>query len=304
MDVDMAAPGLERIVARDATLDVVAHGISFGEGPVWHSGKGCLFYVDIIGDTIWKYSPGIGNEIVLRPSNHADGMTLDRQGRLVVAGWASRTVWRMEDDGAIVTLASHYQGTKLNTPNDIVVKSDGSLYWTDPSGALFNVGMAGPEDDLQRYLDFHGVFRLGPDGRTITLVVEDFAYPNGLCFSPDETLLYINDTWLAHIRVFDVQSDGTLANGRIFYQLVGSEPGVADGMKVDVEGNVYVTGPAGIHVIDPQGKLLGRIKIPAHTTNMGWGDASWRSLYITTHSPGMVYRVRLKIPGVPVEIGR
>jgi gluconolactonase len=300
MHTDMAAPGFERIVSADATLDVVAHGILFGEGPVWDSRLGCLLYVDIIGDTIWKWTPGVGHEVVLRPSNKADGMTLDREGRLVVAGWASRTVWRMEPDGSLVTLASHYQGKKFNTPNDVVVKSDGAIYWTDPTGALFNVGMAGPEDDIQRYLDFHGVFRLSPDGQTISLIADDFPYPNGLCFSPDESLLYINDTWARHIRVFDVQADGSVANGRLFYGLLGDEPGVADGMKVDVEGNIYVTGPGGIHVTDPRGNLLGRLRIPAHATNICWGDADWRTLYITTHSTGMVYRVRLNVPGVPV----
>jgi gluconolactonase len=303
METDMAA-GFERIVSEDATLDVVAHGLYFGEGPVWDAHEGCLYYVDIIGDAIWKYTPGVGNEVVIRPSNHADGMTLDQERRLVVAGWASRSVWRRERDGSLVTLASHYQGKKLNTPNDIVVKSDGAIYFTDPSGALFNLGQASPEDDLQRYLDFHGVFRIGPDGGDLSLAVEDFPYPNGLCFSPDESLLYVNDTWQANIRVFDVQPDGSVTNGRLFYELVGEEPGVADGMKVDAEGNVYVTGPGGIHVTDPEGRLLGRLRVPAHATNLAWGDDDWQTLYITTHSPGMVYRVRLKVPGVPVPAER
>ena len=302
MHTDMEAPGFERIVSRDATLDVVAHGIFFGEGPVWDARNGCLFYTDIIGDTIWKWTPGLGHEVVVRPSNKADGLTLDREGRLVVAGWASRTVWRIEPDGSFVTLASHYDGQKLNTPNDIVVKSDGAIYWTDPTGALFNVGMAGPEDDIQRYLDFHGVFRLAPDDGPLSLAIEDCAYPNGLCFSPDESLLYVNDTWLANIRVFDVRPDGSVGNARLFYELVGHEPGVADGMKVDVEGNVYVTGPGGIHVIDPRGNLLGRLRLPAHATNLAFGDADWRTLYVTTHSPGLVYRVRLNVPGMPVPV--
>ena len=214
----------------------------------------------------------------------------------MVAGWASRSVWRMDHDGSIVTVASHYQGKKINTPNDIVVKSDGSIYWTDPPMAMYIPGMAG--DDLQRYLDFIGVFRLSPDGKTLTPVADDFENPNGLCFSPDESLLYINDTARRHIRVFDVKPDGTLSNGRLFYEARGDEPGNPDGMKVDVEGNVYCTGPAGIHVIDPKGNLLGRIKIPTHTTNMNWGDSDWRTLFITSRS--CVYRVRLGIPGVPV----
>jgi gluconolactonase len=297
MDTDMTAPGFERIVPKHAPLDRIAYGLQFGEGPVWNARQGSLLWVDIVGDTIWKWIPGKGTEILLRPSGKANGMTYDRQGRLVVAGWASRTVWRMEHDGSIVTLASHYQGQKINTPNDIVVQSDGATYWTDPPMAMYIPGMAG--DDVQRYLDFIGVFHLSPDGATLTPVADDFINPNGLAFSPDESLLYINDTSRRHIRVFEVQADGTLRNGRVFYEARGEEPGNPDGMKVDTEGHVYCTGPAGIHVIDPRGNLLGRMKIPGHVTNMAWGDADWRSLYITTRDS--VYRVRLQVPGVPVS---
>ena len=298
METDMEAPGFERIVSPDASLEVIADDFIFGEGPVWNARQSFFLWVDIIGDTIYRWSPGVGKEIVLRPSGKANGTTYDRKGRLVVAGWGSRTVWRMEHDGSIVTLASHYNGKKINTPNDIVVKSDGSIYWTDPPGAMHIPGMEG--DDVQRYLDFNGIFRLSPDEKTVTLVVEDCTYPNGLCFSPDESMLYINDTRDANIRAFDVQSDGSVRNARLFYTLVGTEDGVADGMKCDVEGNVYVTGPAGIHVVSPEGELLGRLKLPHHATNLAWGESDWKSLFITTSVPGLVYRVRLNIPGVPV----
>lgn len=296
MDTDKAAPGLERIVPKDAVLTRISYGWIFTEGPVWNAREGCLLWTDIVGDKILKWVPGEGVRVVLSPSGHANGMTLDREGRLVVAGWGARTVWRMEPDGSIVTLASEYQGKKINTPNDIVVKSDGSIYWTDPSGALFIPGMCG--EDVQRYLDFHAVFRLSPDGSTLTPVADDFESPNGLAFSPDESLLYVNDTARRHIRVFDVQPDGSLRNGRVFYEDKYDEPGVPDGMKVDMEGNVYCTGSGGIHVIDPQGNLLGRLRTPDHVSNMAWGDADWRSLYITQRSN--VWRVRLTIPGVPV----
>lgn len=295
LDVDMAAPGLERIIPEGAMLDVIAQGIQFGEGPVWDDKKNCLFFVDITGDTIWKWTPGIGSEIVMRPSTKADGMTLDREGRVLVAGWGSRTVWRLEPDGSTTTLASHWQGKRLNTPNDIVVKSDGWIYFTDPSGACFNVGMGGP--DVQRYLDFHGVFRVSTDGRQLDLLIDDFVYPNGLCFSPDESLLYVNDTRLNNIRVFDVRPDGSVTNGRLFFTCVGDEPGLADGMRCDVEGNVYVTGPTGMQVVSPEGQLLGRIHIPTHVTNMGFGDPDWKGLYVTTL--GFVYRIRMGIPGIP-----
>jgi gluconolactonase len=296
MDYDMAEPAFERIVARDTPLEVIAHDLSFGEGPVWNKRSGELFYTDIIGDTLWKWAPGQGNRIVMRPSHKANGMTYDRDGRLVVAGWSSRTVWRMALDGSVTTLASHLQGRKLNTPNDIVVAADGAVWFTDPTGGLNNMEMHG--EDVQRYLDFNGVYRIAPDGR-IQLMIEDCVYPNGLVFSPDERVLYVNDTRQALIRAFEVAADGAVGSPRVFYRLVGTEPGVADGMKVDVEGNVYCTGPAGIHVIAPSGKLLGRIKLPGHCTNMAWGDADWRTMYVTTFT-SQLFRFRLGIPGIPV----
>ena len=295
MEVDMAAPGFERIVPRGAEVDVIANDLLFGEGPVWNKRTGEFLWVDIIGDTIWKWKPNVGREVVMRPSYKADGMTFDREGRLVVCGWSWRRVWRLEKDGTVTTLCAQFEGKKLNSPNDLVVKSDGSIWFTDPSGGLNNVEMHG--EDVQRYLDYHGVFRISPQGET-TLVVKDFTYPNGLAFSRDESLLYINDTRENLIKVYDVGKDGTLKNGRLFCKLVGSEAGVADGMKIDTEGNVYCTGPAGVQVFAPDGKLLGRIKLPGHSTNMGFGDDDWKGLYVTTYSS--VYRIRLGVAGLPV----
>ncbi len=295
MDVDMAAPGFERIVPKGSQLDVIANDLQFGEGPVWNRRTGEMYWVDIIGDTIWKWKAGQGRTVVVRPSYRADGLTFDQEGRLVVAGWSWRNVWRLEHDGTIKVLCTEFGGEKLNSPNDIVVKSDGSIYFTDPSGGLNNVQMHG--DDVQRYMDYHGVFRISPQGET-TLVARDLVYPNGLAFSPDESLLYINDTRENKIRVYDVEADGSLSGKRLFCDLTGPEPGVADGMKVDVEGNVYCTGPAGIHVMSPDGRLLGRILVPGHTTNLGFGDDDWRSLFITTYSS--VFRVRLGVAGIPV----
>lgn len=297
MEVDMSTKDFERIVPHDSTLDVISNDLLFGEGPVWNSKTGEFFWVDIIGDTIWKFKKGVGREVVVRPSYKADGLTFDLEGRLVVAGWAWRRVWRLEHDGSITTLCSEFEGKKLNTPNDIVVKSDGAIYFTDPSGALNNVEMQGY--DLQRYLDYHGVFRISPDGK-ISLVVKDFTYPNGLAFSPDESLLYINDTRENLIKVYEVNADGSLKIGKLFCKLVGPEAGVADGMKVDVEGNVYCTGPVGIQVFSPHGELLGRIKVPGHATNLGFGDEDWMGLYITTYTS--VFKVRLGIAGLPVKI--
>ena len=296
MDTDLIAPGFERVVDRDPPLDSIAQGLTFGEGPVWDKRTGQLYWVDIIGNTIWKWKPGVGREVVLSPSGHANGMTFDKEGRLTVAGWCSRTIYRFEHDGTITTIASKYQDKKFNSPNDIVVHSDGSTYWTDSAGGLVIPGMVA--QDVQRYLDMMGVFRLTPDGKEVQLVIADCTYPNGLAFSPDEKILYVNDTRLALIRAFDVNPDGSVGPGRIFHKLTGTEDGVADGMKCDVEGNVYCTGPGGVHVIAPDGRLLGRLKIPGHCTNMGFGDDDWKSLYVTTFK--QVYRTRVKVPGVAV----
>ena len=296
IEVDLLARGAERIVGKSLPLDLVARDIIFGEGPVWDARNRQLFFTDIIGDTIWKWKPRGGLKPVLRPSVKANGMCLDLENRLLVAGWGGRTVFRFEKDGSRTTLADRWQSRKLNSPNDIVVKSDGSILFTDPPGGLLNVGMVG--DDLQRYLDNQPVFRISPDGRNMTIATPGFVYPNGLCFSPDEKLLYVNCSRERLIRVYDVNADGSLGKGRLFHQYVSLERGVPDGMKCDVEGNVYCTGPGGIYVHEPDGKVLARIRTPGHhPTNIAWGDDDWRSLYITMI--GSVVRTRLKIAGVP-----
>jgi len=296
IEVDLLAPGAARIVGKDPPLDVIARGIIFGEGPVWDAANRQFFFTDIIGDTIWKWRPRAGLKRVLQPSAKANGLALDRESRLVVAGWGGRTVFRLEPDGTRTTLASRWEGRKLNSPNDIVVKSDGSIWFTDPPGGMLNVGMVA--DDLQKYLDVQGVYRISPDGKSMTLVAGDNVYPNGLCFSPDEKLLYVNCSRERLIRVYDVKPGGTLGPSRIFYRYLSPERGVPDGMKCDSEGRVYCTGPGGIYVHDPSGKVLARLKTPGHhPTNIAWGDDDWRSLYITMI--GSVVRTRLNIAGVP-----
>ncbi len=295
MDIDLKAPGLDRITGENPPLDIVVQGITFGEGPVWDRRQQRLLFVEIIGNRIWEWKPGIGKKVLVDPSSHANGMAFDLQGRLCIAGWSKRTIWRIEPDGAFVDIATRYQGKKFNSPNDIVVRSDGTIYWTDSAGGLVIPGMVG--EDMQRHLDVQGVFALTPDGE-VHLAIADCTYPNGLAFSKDETILYVNDTREARIRAFDVRKDGSIGPGREFYKLVGSEPGVADGMKVDQEDNVYCTGPGGIHVMDKSGALLGRLRIAGHCTNMTWGDEDWRSLYVTTYHE--VVRTRLNIAGIPV----
>ena len=296
IEIDLLAPRAERIVGEHPPLDIIARDILFGEGPVWDARNQQFFFTDIIGDIIWKWKPGAGLTPVLKPSVKANGMCLDLEHRLVVAGWGGRTVFRFEKDGSRKMLSDRWEGKKLNSPNDVVVKSDGSIWFTDPQGGLLNVGMVG--DDLQKYLDIQGVFRISPDGRNMTLVTGDFVYPNGLCFSPDEKLLYVNCSRERLIRVYDVKPDGSVGKGRLFHQYTSPERGVPDGMKCDVEGNVYCTGPGGIFVHDLAGKVLARLKTPGHhPTNFAWGDDDWRSLYITMI--GSVVRTRLNIAGVP-----
>jgi gluconolactonase len=263
---------------------------------VWDAKNKQLYFTDIIGDTIWKWKPKGGLEVVMKPTVKADGLALDLEYRVVVAGWGGRTVFRIEKDGSCTTLADRWQGKKLSSPNDIVVSSDGAIWFTDPVGGLLNVGMVG--DDLQRYNDKQPVFRISPDGKQMTVATDEFVYPNGLCFSPDEKLLYINCSRERLIRVYDVKPDGTLGKGRLFYQYTGPERGVPDGLKCDSEGNVYCTAPGGIFIHDPSGKVLARIKTPGHhPTNIAWGDDDWRSLYITMI--GSVVRTRLNVAGVP-----
>ncbi|HWI15913.1 MAG TPA: SMP-30/gluconolactonase/LRE family protein [Burkholderiales bacterium] len=296
IEVDMCAQGWERIVDKSPPIDVVAHDIIFGEGPVWDARGKALYFTDIIGDTIWKWSLQTGQEVVMRPTVKANGMCLDLENRLVVAGWGGRTVFRRETNGTWKTLADRWEGMKLNSPNDIVVKSDGSIWFTDPPGGLLNVGMVG--HDVQRYLETQPVFRITPDGKTMTVITEDNVYPNGLCFSPDEKILYVNCSRERVIRAYDVQANGTVGKARVFYQYTGPERGVPDGMKCDVAGNVWCTAPGGIWVHDPSGKPIVRIKTPGHhPTNIAFGDDDWKTLYITMI--GSVTRTRVNIAGVP-----
>ncbi|MGL5074587.1 MAG: SMP-30/gluconolactonase/LRE family protein, partial [Waterburya sp.] len=276
----------EEILAPNTQVEKVATGFEFTEGPVWHP-DGFLLFSDIPANTIYQWQPKQETEIFRQPSGNANGNTFDQSKRLISAEHGNRRVSRTEKDGKIVTLASHYQGKRLNSPNDLAVKSDGSIYFTDPPYGIK------PE---QEELGFYGVYRLAPDGQ-LTLLVDDFVRPNGIAFSPDETKLYVNDSEKGHIRVFDVQSDGMLANGKLFAEMKPpSEKGAADGMKVDIKGNIYSTGPGGVWIFSPNGDLLDLIETPEPPANLAWGDRDYKTLYITARNS--LYRIRLKIPGV------
>jgi len=276
---------LGEIVVPESQVEKIAGGFKFTEGPVWHP-DGFLLFSDIPADTIYKWQPEQEVEIFRQPSGKANGNTLDLSGRLITAEHDNRRVSRTESDGTVVTLASQYQGKRLNSPNDLAVKSDGSIYFTDPPYGI---------KSEQEELGFYGVYRLAPDG-TITLLVDDFVRPNGIVFSPDETKLYVNDSEKGHIRVFDVKPDGMLEEGRLFATLEPpSQEGAADGMKVDIKGNVYSTGPGGVWVFEPSGQLLGIIETPEPPANIAWGDSDYQTLYITARNS--LYRLRLQIAG-------
>jgi len=295
--IESFAPEVEKIISPSESIQVLADGFGGAqgpaEGPVWWQEGGYLLFSDIHNNRRMKYAPGQGVSMFQEPTNRANGLTRDLQGRLVACEHDSRRVTRQELDGSLTVIANSFQGRRLNRPNDVVVKSDGCIYFTDP--------WTSPLPPEQWDLTFSGVYRITPDLGMLTLLIDDFIVPNGLAFSPDESVLYINDSRRRHIRAFDLQPNGTLAKqtDRIFVDLQGDEPGVPDGMKVDVEGNVYCGGPGGIWIMDPKGKKLGRIVhgAPA-TTNLAFGGDDWKTLYFTSRN--QLGAVRVKIPGLPV----
>lgn len=269
-------------------------GFLFTEGPVWHPTGRFLIFSDMPGDHMRRWSAADGVTTFRHPSDKGNGNTYDRQGRLLTCEHASSRVTRTEPDGRIVPLASHYQGKELNSPNDIVCRSDGGIYFTDPPfGRMEYFGVP-----RARELDFQGVYRVGPEPRGPELLVKDFEAPNGLCFSLDESRLFINDTARQHIRVFDVTATGQLRNGRVWAETKGDKPGAPDGMKIDTAGNIYCCGPGGIHMFDPEGNLVEILEVPEYTANFAWGDDDYRSLFVTASTS--LYRVRRAVPGCPV----
>jgi gluconolactonase len=269
--------------SEERKLEKIGSGYQFTEGPVW-TPWGTLLFSDIPANKIYEF--GKEQKVYRDPSGQSNGLTFDLQGRLIACEHGNRRVSRTEKDGSITVLADRYEGRRLNSPNDVVVKSDGSIYFTDPP---YGVG----END--REIDFQGVYRITTKGK-LELLVKDFDRPNGLCFSPDEKRLYIADSSnRRHVRVFDVLKDGTLANGRVFAQV--AQGGAPDGMKVDVKGNLYVTGPGGVWVFDPNGKHIETIECPETPANCAWGDADGKTLYVTARTG--LYKVRLDTGGKP-----
>lgn len=292
MTVEVRERALLALVAADAVLEKLADGVGFGEGPVWDRARSRLVFSDMNHDHMRSWSASAGLQTYRRPSNRANGNTFDRQGRLVSCEHATSRVVREEADGRMTVLASHYEGKELNSPNDVVVKSDGAVYFTDPPYGRIreNVGVI---RDLE--LDFCGVFRIPRGGGALELLAKDFERPNGLCFSLDEKRLYIDDTARKHIRVFEVRSDGSLAGGEVWAETQGDAPGAPDGMKIDSRGNLYCTGPGGVHVFDTAGRVLGVIHTPERITNLAWGDDDARGLFMTGNNA--LYRLRTLTAG-------
>jgi len=279
-------------VVGNAPMERLATGFSFTEGPVWHPYEKWLVFSDIPESRMYRRLASGEIEPFRDPSHKANGNTLDRQGRLVTCEHATSRVTRVEPSGGVSVLATHHGDSELNSPNDVVVATGGAIYFTDPSfGRMEFYGVPRRQE-----LAFQGVYRIDGNGARLTLLADDFVQPNGLCFSLDESRLFINDTERGHIRVFGVEANGDLNGGAVWAVTEGSEPGSPDGMKIDSRGNLYCTGPGGIHVFDASGDLLGVIRTPEYCANFTFGDEDLRSLYIAASTS--LYRLRVRVPGL------
>ena len=292
-------PRLDALLAKDAKIEVISSGFEWAEGPIWVKDGGYLLFSDVPRNMIMKWKEGVGSTMFMKPSGYtgvtdygaepgSNGLTLDSQGRLVACEHGDRRISRLEPGGGKRTLADNYQGKRLNSPNDLVYKSNGDLYFTDPP-----YGLPKRENDPMRELAWFGVYRLSKDGQ-LTLLTKEMTRPNGLAFSPDEKTLYVaqSDEAKAIWMAFPVNADGTLGTGRVFADvtsMVKTHPGLPDGMKIDSKGNLWATGPGGVHIFAPDGKRLGRIETGERTANCAWGDDG-STLYMTAD----MYLCRIK----------
>jgi gluconolactonase len=314
-------PALDALVSPDARVERIKGGFGFTEGPVWvqKGNEGYLLFTDIPGNVVWKLTPDGNASVYLEHVGYngpevwrwggwqnngfdrndpryeefaqigADGLTLDREGRLILATFAGRSLMRIEHDGKRTVLADRWDGKRFGGPNDVVVKSDGAIYFTDTFGA-FRLR----DKDPRKELDFNGVY-MWKDGK-LSLLIKDMPMVNGLAFSPDEKYLYVNGSRDNYVNRYDVQADGTLANGKLFIDLEGTEPGITDGLRIDTKGNLYETGPGGVWIISPEGRHLGTIRAPEISTNIGFGDGDRKTLYIAARTG--IYKIRVNTPGI------
>jgi len=267
--------------------DRLATGFVFTEGPLWHP-DGFYYFVDVRASMLYRLTPGHAPDVVRDKTGGGNGTTFDLQGRLVLCEGDNRRVTRTSGDGRVEILMDRFEGKRLNRPNDVVCKSDGSIYFTDPG---LRVPLA------ERELPYAGVYRVMPDGAT--RLVADFEYPNGLAFSPDERRLYVANTrWAQYVHVLELDKDGAMVRRRIFADMSSDETeGVPDGMKVDVDGRVYCTGPGGTWVFAPDGTRLGIIRTPEVPANLAFGGPDLKTLFLTARTS--VYTLRVKVAGQP-----
>jgi gluconolactonase len=274
-------------VPSGATVDKIASGYQFTEGPVWHPDN-YLIFSDIPANTIYKWDPQTEQgSIFLNPSGNSNGLSRDLDNTILLCQHGERRVARLNADGSETALATHFDGKRLNSPNDLTVGSDGSIYFTDPP-----YGISSGQEEL----GFYGIYRIAPNGDVIVLD-KSLDRPNGICLSPDEKKLYVNDSQARKIYVWDINDDLSVDNKSLFLSMSGS--GNADGMKADIYGNIYSTGPGGVWIIKPDGEMLDKISVPEKSTNVNWGGVEAKTLYITAGNS--VYSIDLLFPGTVVS---
>ena len=290
MELEIRDDRILSVLDTSSEIEVVGSGFEFTEGPVWDHNNDSLIFSDMPGNKMRKWTQSDGVEPYRNPSNMANGNAYDNLGRLVSCEHATSRVTRTEKDGGIKVLVSHFEGKELNSPNDIIVSTKGVIYFTDPTfGRMEYYGVL-----RECELEVRGVYMIDNEGE-LTLLADDFDQPNGLCFSDDESKLFVNDSMKNHIRVFDINADGALTGGAVWSTLESDGDGVADGMKIDMENNLYCCGPGGIHILDSRAISLGVIKIPEPAANFTWGEADMKSLFVTASSS--LFKLRVKIPG-------
>ncbi|MCY6383716.1 SMP-30/gluconolactonase/LRE family protein [Hoeflea prorocentri] len=293
MTAEVRDPRFSAVIGETVEVEKLGSGFQFTEGPIWHHLERHLTFSDMPGDHMRRWWPDSGLiETFRKPSDMANGNAYDRLGRMVSCQHATSSVTRTEADGSITTLATHFEGKELNSPNDIIVNSDGRIFFTDPTYGRMPV--FGVERDCE--LDFQGVYSMNGDGSDLRCLADDFGQPNGLCLSVDETTLFVNDTDKLHIRRFDIADDGSLKGGDVWASPEGDKPGHPDGMKVDCRDNLYCTGPGGVQVFAPDAACLGVILVPEMVANFTWGDDDMRSIFFTASTS--LYRCRTNTPGL------
>jgi gluconolactonase len=294
---------LETLVDPDARLSKLATLGTFTEGPVWSPRENCLYFSEIPADTRWRWTEERGLAAVARPCFKGDGLVLDADGALIACEHVTSSVARIEADGRREVLAFHHRGRYLNSPNDVTTRAaDGAIYFTDPDFGRWN-NTVGVKREPE--LGYTGVYRVSASGGgEAELLVDEseFDQPNGLCFSPDERVLYVDDSPRAHVKAFPVRDDGTLGDGHVLFEGIGDgdgRKGAPDGMKCDQHGNVWCTGPGGIWILSPEGEHLGTLATPEFITNLAWGGPEWRSLFLTGITSLYVVRTRAASAQLP-----